>query len=82
MFGGEGSKSLSDTMQNSIDKEVSFIIDEAYKRAVLALKQNKKKLDEVAGVLMKKETLEGEEFEKIMKGTKTVDKKVLQKKTV
>ena len=82
MFGGEGSKALSDNMQNSIDKEVSFIIDEAYKRAVLALKQNKKKLDEVAGVLMKKETLEGEEFEKIMKGTKTVDKKVLQKKTI
>ena len=61
-------------MQAAIDKEVSSILDEAYKRAVLALKQNRKKLDEVAEILVKKETLEGEEFEKIMKGTKTVTK--------
>lgn len=73
MFGGEGNQ-VSQTMQASIDAEVSFIIDEAYKRAVLALKQNTKKLHEVAAVLVKKETLEGEEFDKIMKGTKTVTK--------
>lgn len=79
MFGGDGAK-VSESMQSAIDKEVSFIIDEAYKRAVLALKHNRKKLDEVAEVLLKKETLEGEEFEKIMKGTKTIDKKIPQKK--
>ncbi len=73
MFGGEGSH-ISESMQSAIDKEVSHIIDEAYKRAVAALRQNRKKLDEVASVLMKKETLEGEEFEKIMKGTKTIVK--------
>ncbi len=81
MFGGEG-KQISESMQASIDKEVSYIIDEAYKRAVEALKQNRKKLDEVAGVLVQKETLEGEEFEKIMKGTKTVVKKTPIKKEV
>lgn len=74
MFGGEG-VSVSENMQAAIDKEVSFIIEEAHKRAALALKQNRKKLDEVAEILMKKETLEGEEFEKIMKGTKKIDKK-------
>lgn len=74
MFGGEG-KQISESMQAAIDKEVSYIIEEAHKRAVEALKQNRKKLDEVAAVLVKKETLEGEEFEKIMKGTKTVEKK-------
>lgn len=73
MFGGEGGQ-VSQTMQTAIDREVAFIIDEAYKRANLALKQNRKKLDEVAAVLMKKETLEGEEFEKIMKGTKKIEK--------
>lgn len=73
MFGGEGNH-ISEAMQAAIDKEVSHILDEAYKRAVLALKQNRKKLDEVAGILVKKETLEGEEFEKIMKGTKTIVK--------
>lgn len=73
MFGGEG-VNVSENMQSAIDKEVAYIIEEAHKRAILALKQNRKKLDEVAGILIKKETLEGEEFEKIMKGTKTVAK--------
>ncbi|MDO8269245.1 MAG: ATP-dependent zinc metalloprotease FtsH [Candidatus Levybacteria bacterium] len=79
MFGGEGNQ-ISQSMQASIDAEVSHIIDEAYKRAVAALKQNMKKLHEVAAVLIKKETLEGEEFDKIMKGTKTIEKKAPQKK--
>lgn len=73
MFGE--SQNISESMKTAIDREVSFIIDEAYKRAVLALKQNRKKLDVVASILIQKETLEGEQFEKIMKGTKTVIKK-------
>jgi cell division protease FtsH len=66
---------VSQDMQSAIDKEIKRILDEAYRRAVLALKENHKKLDEVAERLLAKETLEGEEFEKIMKGTKTVTKK-------
>ncbi len=73
MFGEN--QNISESMKTAIDREVSFIIDEAYKRAVLALKQNRKKLDEVASILIQKETLEGEQFEKIMKGTKTIIKK-------
>jgi cell division protease FtsH len=74
---------VSQDMQSAIDKEIKRILHEAYKRAVLALKENQKKLDEVAERLLTKETLEGEEFEKIMKGTKTVEKKTpLLKKTV
>ena len=49
MFGVEG-KQLSESTQSAIDKEVSYILEEAYKRAELALKQNRKKLDEVAAV--------------------------------
>ena len=79
MFGGDG-KHISESRQTTIDNEVSRILDEAYKRAVVALKQNRKKLDEVAKVLLQKETLEGEEFERIMKGTKTIDKKTLSSK--
>ncbi len=79
MFGGEGNQ-ISESMQSAIDKEVTFIIEEAHKRAALALKQNRKKLDEVAEILMKKETLEGEEFENIMKGTKTIDRKTSSRK--
>lgn len=73
MFGEN--QNISESMKTAIDREVSFIIDEAYKKAVLALKQNRKKLDEVASILIQKETLEGEQFEKIMKGTKTIIKK-------
>ena len=69
------SSTVSQDMQSSIDKEIKRILDEGYKRAVLALKENHKKLDEVAKALLAKETLEGEEFEKIMKGTKTILKK-------
>lgn len=68
---------ISENMQSAIDKEMKRLLDEAYKRASIALKQNKKKMDEVATALLKRETLEGEEFEKIMKGTKTVTHKVL-----
>lgn len=71
----ETSSTLSEDMQNAIDKEIRRIIDEGHKRAIAALKQNRKKLDEVAKVLLKKETLEGEEFETIMKGTKKVSTK-------
>ncbi len=66
---------LSDDMQNAIDREIRRIIEEGHKRATVALKQNRKKLDEVAKTLLKKETLEGEEFETIMKGTKKISTK-------
>lgn len=68
-------KQISESMQSLIDKEIKRILDEGHARAVMALKQNRKKLDEVATTLIKKETLEGEEFDKIMKGTKTITKK-------
>jgi cell division protease FtsH len=64
--------SISEEMQGKIDREINRIVEEGYKRAIVALKKNRKKLDEVAKSLLEKETLEGEEFEKIMKGTKTV----------
>lgn len=58
---------LSEEMQAKIDNEVKKIIDDAYKIAVTILKKNKKKLDDVAEELIKVETLEGEDFDKIMK---------------
>lgn len=70
--------SISNDMQSAIDKEIRRIIDEGHKRATVALKQNRKKLDEVAKTLLKKETLEGEEFDIIMKGTRTVTKAALK----
>lgn len=64
MYGDESK--VSETMQTKIDAEVTHIIDEAYKQAKKVLTIKRGKLDEIAGILIKKETLEGEEFIKIM----------------
>lgn len=61
-----GSSQLSPEMQSKIDKEMKRIIDVGYKLAFDTLKKNKAKLDKVSEALLKKETLESEDFEKIM----------------
>jgi cell division protease FtsH len=60
---------ISDSMQAKIDDEVRRIIDEGYKKAKIILKQNKLKLDSVAEKLLEKETLDGDEFDQIMKAS-------------
>lgn len=57
---------VSPDMASKVDQEIKKIIDTSYKRAQAILKSLKEKLDLVAGELLKKETLEGEEFEKLM----------------
>jgi len=63
---------ISQEMQNKIDNEIKKIIDEAYRRAEDILKRNKKKLDIVAAELINRETLEAEDFEKLVGCKKTV----------
>jgi len=62
---GDASK-LSEVMIGKIDAEVKKSIDEGYDLAMSILKKNRKLLDKVAEGLITKETMEGEEFEKIM----------------
>lgn len=57
---------VSQEMQSKIDREVKIIIDECYKKACAILKKLKNKLDLVAEELIKRETLEREDFEKLM----------------
>ncbi len=57
---------ISNELQAKIDVEIRRIMDEAYKHAEKLLKTNKKVLDAVAAELLKKETLESEEFEAIV----------------
>lgn len=57
---------ISQEMQNRIDQQVKAIIDDCYKKAQVILKKLKTKLDLVASELIKKETLESEDFEKLM----------------
>ncbi|MBI3379923.1 ATP-dependent zinc metalloprotease FtsH [Candidatus Gottesmanbacteria bacterium] len=57
---------VSQEMQSKIDREVKLIIDDCYKKAQLILKKFKNKLDLVAEALIKRETLEREDFEKLI----------------
>ena len=57
---------ISEVMLGKIDAEVKLIIEEGYKRAEQILKGNRKKLDLVAEELLKKESLDEEEFEIIV----------------
>ncbi|MBI4066096.1 ATP-dependent zinc metalloprotease FtsH [Candidatus Gottesmanbacteria bacterium] len=61
---------ISQEMQGKIDVEVKKLLDEGYRVAAGLLKKHKKNLDEVAEALIKKETLEGEEFAALMGGEK------------
>ena len=58
-------KEYSEETAGIIDEEVKNIIDNAYKNAEDILKSNIEKLHAVAGVLLEKEKIDGEEFEEI-----------------
>ncbi len=60
------SNEISPDMQSKVDIEVKRIIDEAYQITTKILKRLRKKLDLLAEELLKKETLESEEFEKLI----------------
>jgi cell division protease FtsH len=58
---------LSPDMAAKVDEEVNRIIRDSYDKAASILKEKRAKLDRVAEGLLKKETLEGDEFEELMK---------------
>lgn len=62
----EHEKNYSEEIAAKIDEEVTRIIDEGYKKAKSVLTKHKKKLDIISEELIKKETIEGPEFERLM----------------
>ena len=58
-------KDYSEETANIIDEEVKRIVDNAYNRARTILSEHVDKLHAVAGILLEKEKIEGEEFDKI-----------------
>lgn len=66
MWRGEEGAEISPELQGAIDREVRKIMDSSFKEALELLKKHKTKLDSVAKALLEKETLEGDEFEKIV----------------
>ncbi len=59
-------KPLSEHLAAKVDDEIKRIIDECFVEAKKILRKNKEKLDLVAAELIKKETLEGDEFEALV----------------
>lgn len=66
---GEG-RALSEELAAKVDEEVKKIMDSQFELAKKILHDNKAKLDIVANELIKKETLEADEFEELMTGKK------------
>ena len=61
-------KSFSDGVQLEIDEEVRALINKAYKECEKILKENDEKLESVARALMKVETIDGDQFERLYTG--------------
>jgi cell division protease FtsH len=59
-------RSYSEDTQNAVDGEVRELISNCEKRAVEIVSQHKAQLERIRAVLMEKEVLEREEFERLM----------------
>ena len=57
---------ISQAMQEKVDVEVKKTVDEAYKEALSIVRKNRKNLDKLVVKLLQKETIDREEFEKIV----------------
>ena len=62
------SKEYSEETAAIIDEEVKNIVDHAYNRALEILRDHADKLHAVAGVLLEKEKIDGDEFDHIFEG--------------
>ena len=61
-------KNYSEETARVVDQEVKRILDEAQKKANAIITKKRAKLDEIAQILIERETIEREEFERIIKG--------------
>jgi cell division protease FtsH len=78
MFGGAGlSGEYSERVAAEIDAEVKAIVDGAYKKAEDILTTHRKALDAIAVALVEVETLEREDFEKLLIANGITPKKKL-----
>jgi len=59
-------RDFSEDTAAAIDEEVSLLVDEAYKRAKGVLKANRPVLDELADMLVEKETVDAEELQELL----------------
>lgn len=62
----EHEKNYSEEVAAAIDKEVYVLIEKGYNKAKAVIAKNKTKITKAADELIKKETIDAEEFEKLM----------------
>ncbi len=67
-------KHYSERVASEIDTEVKGLIDRAYKQAETLIAKNRKKLTEIAEKLLKEETIEGADFDKMFPKVKKLRK--------
>lgn len=65
---------ISEEVRAKVDVEIGKIVNKAFVEAKEVLNKNKKKLDELAKLLMEKETIGEEEFEEMMNSAKQNEK--------
>ena len=70
------SRNYSEETARVVDAEVKHLIDEASDRAKKVLTERRATLDAIAAVLIEKETIEREAFEKIVGPTSNGAKKI------
>jgi cell division protease FtsH len=63
---GEHDKDYSEKVAALIDSEVDKFVEDGFKKAFATITKNKKKMEQVAGELLEKETLDADEFRTIM----------------
>lgn len=66
-------RDYSEDVARAIDEEVRAFIDQGYERARHILTEHRAKMDEIAEILLEKETLTREEFQALLNDEATVD---------
>lgn len=69
-YGYGEQRDYSDDTAHMIDEEVRSIVQKAYKEALDLLGKHRVKLDELTKMLLEKEVVEGEDFDKLFAGDK------------
>ena len=67
-LGGDASLACSAETQTQIDRQVVALVKRQHEKALQILRDNREKLDELAGFLYEKETITGEQFMQILNG--------------
>ena len=67
-------RDYSDKTAELIDKEVLSLVTDALQTAIKVIKENRKQMDKIVAVLLKKETIEKEEWEDLIGAPKKFPK--------